>query len=76
MASVGTLAAGVAHEINNPLAYVMANLGFAHEELVRRWSAGPRAPGRSRREPAQGGVRALGEALQGADRVRHDRRGT
>ena len=33
MASVGILAAGVAHEINNPLAAVLANLGLALEEL-------------------------------------------
>jgi PAS domain S-box-containing protein len=35
MASVGTLAAGVAHGINNPLTYVMGNLTFALEELDR-----------------------------------------
>lgn len=33
MASVGTLAAGVAHEINNPLAAVMANLEYIAEML-------------------------------------------
>jgi CheY-like chemotaxis protein len=33
MASVGTLAAGVAHEINNPLAAVMANLNYISESL-------------------------------------------
>ncbi len=33
LSSVGTLSAGIAHEINNPLAYVVANLEFAQDEL-------------------------------------------
>src|SRR5260370_29319998 len=33
LTSLGTLAAGVAHEINNPLAYVLLNLGYITEEL-------------------------------------------
>ena len=33
--SVGQLAAGIAHEINNPMAYVRANLGILREE----WAA-------------------------------------
>ncbi len=34
MASVGTMAAGVAHEINNPLTWVLANLEHVADELA------------------------------------------
>ncbi|HEY6004419.1 MAG TPA: PAS domain S-box protein [Anaeromyxobacter sp.] len=61
LASVGTLAAGVAHEINNPLAWVTSNLGYAIETV----SAGKGPPGPGDRELRE----ALEEALQGADRI-------
>ena len=59
MASVGTLAAGVAHEINNPLAYVIANLSFAIEALSGIQDAKARET-----------IDALREAQQGGERVR------
>jgi PAS domain S-box-containing protein len=57
MASMGTLAAGMAHEINNPLAFVLANLEFAIRELRRDGTN-------------QDVVAALEEAREGGARVR------
>jgi PAS domain S-box-containing protein len=63
LASVGRLAAAVGHEINNPLAYVMANLDLALERLAE---PSERAPDRL----ADIGE-MLREAREGSDRVRH-----
>jgi two-component system cell cycle sensor histidine kinase/response regulator CckA len=63
MASVGTLAAGVAHEINNPLSFVLGNLVFLGGELDDLEE-------RLGREPVSELRRALQEATQGAERVR------
>ena len=69
MASVGTLAAGVAHEINNPLAYVVANLAFIAEELpeLARDAAAVAPQLMARIAPMMHKVAA---ARQGAERVR------
>ena len=61
MASMGTLAAGVAHEINNPLAYVCANLTFLREQLSEEALA-PDALTELRE--------VVVETQEGADRVR------
>ncbi|QSQ21341.1 PAS domain S-box protein [Pyxidicoccus parkwayensis] len=76
MVLAGTLAAGVGHEINNPLTYVMANLASAMEsmgklggELARDMPDGPGvADWRSTLRETEG---LLAEALEGATRVRN-----
>jgi signal transduction histidine kinase len=69
MASIGTLAAGVAHEINGPLAYVLANIGYCRESLPPLV-----APAPDRTGPPADVVRrcldALRDAQTGAERMR------
>ncbi len=60
LASMGTLAAGVAHELNNPLAFVLANVSYLQEELQRLYPGG--AP-----EELDA---VVAETLQGAGRLK------
>jgi signal transduction histidine kinase len=61
MASLGTLAAGVAHEINNPLAYLTSNL-----RSVRAALSGPQPPPPQELKDAHD---ALNESIEGAQRI-------
>jgi CheY-like chemotaxis protein len=63
MASVGMLAAGVAHEINNPLACVLANLDLSVRELADREASGDIGDVQELRE-------MLADARDASDRVR------
>jgi signal transduction histidine kinase len=62
LSSIGMLAAGIAHEINNPLAYVLGNLDFA----LGRLGSVPSLD----RELAEV-VQALGQAREGSARIGH-----
>jgi PAS domain S-box-containing protein len=66
MASLGTLAAGVAHEINNPLSYLLSNLRFMNDELQDLARTGESVAGERGQEVRE----ALKEALVGSERVR------
>lgn len=59
MAALGTLASGIAHEINNPLTYVIANLQTLAEQL-------PTSTDKATRELTD----IVADALDGAQRIR------
>ena len=61
LTSMGELAASVAHEVNNPLAFVHSNLRFVRDELQR---GEPLAP-----EDREELCEALGDSLKGAERI-------
>ncbi len=63
LASLGTLAGGVAHEINNPLAYVLTNLDVVAEQIREKAGAEPDLDTRDL-------LAAVDDARDGADRVR------
>jgi PAS domain S-box-containing protein len=66
LTSLGTVAASVGHEINNPLSYNLTNISFALGEL-RELTKGPGVPDAARR--MQVVLEALDEAQAGAERI-------
>jgi PAS domain S-box-containing protein len=68
MASLGTLAAGVAHEIANPLTYVVANVEMAREWIAALAASHADDPALAAR--LSDAAQALSEAEDGTRRVR------
>jgi PAS domain S-box-containing protein len=72
LATVGTLAVGVAHEINNPLSWVMGNLGLLSDEFDKQVRMREQ-PGHNPAAVAASRARVrelLGRAQEGTERVR------
>ncbi|HYO68421.1 MAG TPA: ATP-binding protein [Archangium sp.] len=62
LATIGQLAAGLGHEINNPLAFIIGNLDYVQQQLVR-------TAGAATAEEQQEMIEAMADARDGAERV-------
>ncbi|HEX8436522.1 sensor histidine kinase [Archangium sp.] len=62
LATIGQLAAGIGHEINNPLAFIVGNLDYVQQQLMG-------ADGVASSEEHQEMLEALADARDGAERV-------
>jgi signal transduction histidine kinase len=63
LATIGQLAAGIGHEINNPLAFIVGNLDYVQQQLMGE-------EGVASSEAHQEMLEALADARDGAERVR------
>jgi signal transduction histidine kinase len=70
LTSLGTLAAGIAHEINNPLAFVLLNLEFLDKDLPDLVATATAAGDPARVARAQRMVETLSQVRVGSERIR------
>ena len=66
LASVGTMAAGVVHEVNNPLTFILSNISFVLEEIRQRMGQPGGTDTRAWMKELEG---ALADAEEGTKRI-------